>query len=214
MLDGADAEPRGAGDGLRRVGVGADIAAEGGCFLHRRADFAFGELQAVERIVGRGDAAGHHDLHMVGALAHLLARGLADFIGAVGDGGFELQAVAAGAFAAHVGAPARIRMTARRADRLAGDIKPWTRDMSGFDRRLDAPVGPSGVADGGETAIEHGAQPARRARGDQGQRQHLHEADIDLAVDGVDVAIDQSRHQGALAAVDDIGPGRLDRRRR
>ena len=43
---------------------------------------------------------------MVGALPHLLARGLAHFIGAVGDGGFELQAVAADAFAAHVGAPA------------------------------------------------------------------------------------------------------------
>jgi len=43
---------------------------------------------------------------MVGALAHLLARGLADFIDAIGDGGFELQAVAADAFAAPIGAPA------------------------------------------------------------------------------------------------------------
>src|SRR5437762_3370050 len=43
------------------------------------------------------------------------------------------------------------------------------------------------------------------------QQQHLHEADIDLAVDGVDVAVDQPRHQCALAAVDDIGFGRLDR---
>jgi hypothetical protein len=34
--------------------------------------------------------------------------------------------------------------------------------------------------------------------------------DIDLAVDGVHVAVDQSRHQRALAAVDDISPGRLD----
>ena len=100
VLDGAHAEPRGAGDRLGRIGVGADVAAEGGGLLHRGADFAIGELQAVERIVGRGDAAGHHDLHMVGALAHLLARGLADFVGAVGDRGFELQAVAADAFAA------------------------------------------------------------------------------------------------------------------
>jgi hypothetical protein len=42
---------------------------------------------------------------MVGALAHLLARGLADFIDAIGDGGFELQAVTADAFAAPIGAP-------------------------------------------------------------------------------------------------------------
>ena len=69
----------------------------------------------------------------------------------------------------------------------------------------------AGVAHGGEAAVEHGAQPRRRARGDQRQRQRLHEADIDLAVDGVDVAVDQPRHQRAPAAVDDIGLGRLDR---
>jgi hypothetical protein len=53
---------------------------------------------------------------MVGALAHLLARGFPDFIGAVGDGRLELQAVAAGAFAAKIGAPARVRMAAGGAD--------------------------------------------------------------------------------------------------
>ena len=84
--------------------MGADIAAEGGCLFHGSADFAIGELQAVERIVGGRDAAGHHDLDMVGALAHLLARGFADFIDAVGDRRFELQAVAADAFAAAIGA--------------------------------------------------------------------------------------------------------------
>ena len=52
VLDGADAESRGAGDGLGGIGVGADVAAEGGRLLHRRTDFAIGELQAVERIVG------------------------------------------------------------------------------------------------------------------------------------------------------------------
>jgi hypothetical protein len=43
---------------------------------------------------------------MVCALSHLLARGFPDFVNAIGDGGFELQAVAADAFAAPVGAPA------------------------------------------------------------------------------------------------------------
>src|SRR5665213_4133010 len=121
---------------------------------------------------------------MVGALVHLFARDLADFVRTVGDGGFELQAVAAGARAAGIGAPSRIRMPAGWPDRLAGDIKSGASDMSGFDRSLDAPVGPAGVAHGGEATVEHGAQPGRRARGDQRQRQHLHEADIDLAVDG------------------------------
>ena len=85
--------------------MGADVAAEGYCLFYRRADFAIGELHAVERIVGRGDAAGHHDLDMVGTLTHLLARCFPDLIGAVGDGGLELQTVAADAFAAPVGAP-------------------------------------------------------------------------------------------------------------
>ena len=83
--------------------------------------------------------------------------------------------------------------------------------MSGLDGGLDAPVGPAGVTHRREAAVEHRAQSRGRARGDERQRQHLHEADIDLAVDGVHVAIDQSRHQGALAAVDDLGPGGLDR---
>src|SRR5450432_452979 len=149
---------------------------------------------------------------MVGALAHLLARTFANLVGAIGDRGFELQTVAADAFTAAVGAAARIRVSPGGADRLAGDIEPRTDDMSGFDRGLDAPVGPAGVAYRGEAAVEHGAQSRRRTRGDQSQRQHLHEADIDLAVDGMHVAVDQSRHQGAPAAVDDISLGDFYRR--
>ena len=52
MLDGADAEARGAGDGFGGIGVGADVAAEGGRLFHRRTDLAIRELLAVERIVG------------------------------------------------------------------------------------------------------------------------------------------------------------------
>src|SRR5258705_11439923 len=102
-------------------------------------------------------------------------------------------------------------MVAGGADRLTGDIKTWPGDMPGFDRGLDAPIGAAGVTHGREAAVEHGAQPRRRARVDQRQRQHLHEAYIDLAVDGMHVAIDQPRHQRALAAVDDISVSRLDR---
>src|ERR1051326_4489178 len=102
-------------------------------------------------------------------------------------------------------------MTAGGTDRLAGDIDPRADDVPGFDGCLDAPVCAAGVTHGREAAVEHGAQPGRRARGDQGQRQHLHEAYVDLAVDGVDVTIDQSWHQRTLAAVDDRGLGRLNR---
>ena len=37
------------------------------------------------------------------------------------------------------------------------------------------------------------------------QRHRLQEADIDLAVDDVHVAVDQARHQRAPAAIDDLG---------
>jgi hypothetical protein len=52
VLDGANAEAGSAGDGFCGIGMGADVAAEGGCLFHRRTDFAIRELQAVERIVG------------------------------------------------------------------------------------------------------------------------------------------------------------------
>ena len=76
---------RRARDRLRRVGVGTDIAAEGVRLLDGGRHLADRELQAVERIVGRGDAAGHHDLDLVAALAHLLAHRTAHLGDAVGD---------------------------------------------------------------------------------------------------------------------------------
>ena len=85
MLDGAHAGMRRARNGLRRIGVRADIAAEGVRFLHGRLHLADRELQAVERVIGRGDAAGHHDLDLVAALAHFLAHRTADLGDAVGN---------------------------------------------------------------------------------------------------------------------------------
>jgi hypothetical protein len=70
VLDGANPGIGRARDRLRRVGVRTDIAAKGVRFLHGGLHLADRELQAVERIVGRGDAAGHHDLDLVATLAH------------------------------------------------------------------------------------------------------------------------------------------------
>src|SRR3546814_2310828 len=76
-----------------RVGMGADIASEGMRLLDRRLHLARRELHAVERIEGRGDAPRHHDLHVVAALAHLLADRLAHLGGPVGDPHCEGQGV-------------------------------------------------------------------------------------------------------------------------
>ena len=180
--------------------------------LDRRPHLAFRELQAVERVVGRSHAARHHDLHVVGALAHLLARRLAHLVGTIGDRRLEGQAAAAGAAAVDIRAAPAVGVAARGPDRLAGDEQARADEMTLLDARLDAPITSARVAHRGEAAVEHGAQPCCRARREQGQRHRLHEADVDLAVDDVHVAVDQPRHQRAPAAIDDVlglAPDRL-----
>ena len=86
---------RRARDRLRRIGVRTDIAAKGVRLLHGGLHLADRELQAVERIVGRGDAAGHHDLDLVATLAHFLAHRAADFGDAIRDAHGERHSVAA-----------------------------------------------------------------------------------------------------------------------
>ena len=212
VLDGAHAVVDGARDGFGRVGVGQHVAAEGLGLVGRRGDLGLGELQGIERIVGRGDAARAHDLHLVGALAHLLAHQLAHLVGAVGDRHAVDHGVAAAAGrAGDVGAAARIAVAAGRADGAAGDEEARAGDQAGLDGGLDAPVGAAGVAHRGEAAVDHALHQVGRPRRQQGQRHVLEVADVDLDQEDMDVAVDQARHQGALAAIDHLRLGRLDR---
>jgi len=139
---------------------------------------------------------------VVGTLAHLLARGLAYRVGAVGDCRLECEAAAAGTAFNGVGAAAAVGMAARGPDRLASDEKAGAHEMALLDGGLNAPVASARVAHGRKAAIEHGAQPRRRPSGEQGERHRLHETDVHLAVDDVHMAIDEPRHQRAPAAVD------------
>ena len=193
VLDRAHAAMRGAGDRFRRVGMGADVAPEGVRLLDGGGDLAGAELQAVERIIRRRHAARHHDLDVVGALAHLLARFLAHLGHAVRRAHPEAHGVAAMAAHAEIGAPARIAVSAGRADRGARDEQPRPRNVALLDRGLQTPVGAAGVADAGEAAVEHAEHQPRGARGHQGQRHGFEVADIDLAQGDVDVAVDQAR---------------------
>ena len=214
MLDGAHAALHGAGDRLGRVGVGQHVAAEGLRLLDGGGDLLLGELQRFQRVVGRGDTARDHQLHLVGALAHLLAGGLPYRVGPVGDAANEDHAVATQAGWPDIGAPVAVVVAAGRADRAAGDEEARARDQARFDGRLGAPVGAAGIAHRGEAAIEHAFQPAGRARHHQGERHGLHPVDIDFAVMGMHVAVNQARHHRALAAVDHLSLGGLDRLRR
>ena len=211
VLDGAHAAIDGAGDRLGRIGMGQHVATEGVRLLDGGGDLLDRELQRFQRVVGRGDAAGDHQLHLVGALAHLLAGGLAHLVRAVGDAADEHHAVAAETGRADVGAAVAVVVAAGRTDRAAGDEEARARDQARFDGGLGPPVGAAGIAHGGEAAIEHALQAPGGARHHQRQRHRLHAVDVDLAVMGMDVAVDQARHQGALAAIHDLGLGRLDR---
>jgi hypothetical protein len=105
-------------DRVGRVRVRLRVAAERFGLLDGGADLLERELPAVERIVGARDAPGDHDLDLIDALPHLLARRLAHRIGAVDDLEAKAHCIAAVAFAVLViGAAARIRVSAGRTDR-------------------------------------------------------------------------------------------------
>ena len=191
--------------------MGADVAAECPRLLDRGLDLGYRELKAVERIVGRGDTARHHDLHLVAALPHFLADRLLHLRDAVGQAHGEGERVAAVAAHARIGPPAAIAVPAGRAERLAGDEQPGTRAKPLLDRGLDPPVGAAGVAYGREAALQHAAHQVHCACRHQGQRDALEPAECHLAQHDVDVAIDQARHQGPPAAVDDLGRARRNR---
>ena len=116
------------------------------------------------------------------------------------------------------GAP---RMSVRRRESLWPPVGPMARaEMNRrgpgirpeLDRGLDAPVGAAGVAHRGEAAIDHAAHQLGRLGGQQGERHALEIADVHLGQEHMDVAVDQPRHQGALAAaVHHLGVARLDR---
>ena len=105
-----------------------------------------------------------------------------------------------------VGAAAGIAVAAGRADRLAGDEEARAGDQARLDGGLDAPVGAAGVAHRGEAAIDHAAHQLGRLGGQQGERHALEMADVHFRQEDVDVAVDQARHQRALAAVDHPAP--------
>ncbi len=189
----------------------ADVAAEGLRLLDRGGHLARAVLQAVERVVGRRDTARHHDLDLVGALAHLFAHGAAHLVGPVGQRQREGHGIAAAARRRAVGAPARVAVAARGADGAPGDEQARAGQEPALDRRLDAPVGPARVAHGGEAAVDHAAHQRRGARGHERERDVLEVPDVHLAQVHVHVAVDQPGHERAPAAVDHRGARGHDR---
>ena len=211
MLDGAHATLGGTGDGLGRIGVGTDVAPEGVCFLDGRGYLSWRELETVERIVGRGDTTRHHDLDVIAALPHLLARRLAHLVGAIRYLHGENHGIAAIAATAAVRAPATVAVPAGRADGAAGNEQPWAGHDPLLNRCLQSPVGAARVPHGRKPTIERGPHKVNGPRRHQRQRDILELPDVDLGQTDVHVCVDQAGHQGALAAIDDRSIVRPDR---
>ncbi len=205
VLDRAHAAFDGAGDGVGAIGMGADIGLPGLRLADRGADLLQGELQAVERIVGRGDAARDHELDVVGALAQLVAHRTQHLRHAVDDARDQRDAAAAGADVARIRPAAPVAVAAGLGDALPGDEQARPDEMPRLDRLADAPIGAADVAHRGEAAIEHRPHQRRRARRHQGQRDVVEEMEIDLGEIDMDMRVDEPRHHGA--------PGDVDHRR-
>ncbi len=117
VLDGPHARLGRARDGRRGIGMSADVSPERLRLLDRRHHLAGRELQAIQRVIGRRHAAGHHDLHLVATLAHLLAHRLAHLGVTVGSGHGKSERVAAMAASARIGAAAHVAVAAGGPDR-------------------------------------------------------------------------------------------------
>jgi len=85
VLDAPHAQLDRAMDRVGAVGMGADILAPGIRLADGGADLLAGELRRLQRIAWASDAAGHHELDVVGTLAQLVAHRLQHLRHAVDD---------------------------------------------------------------------------------------------------------------------------------
>ena len=210
MFDGVDAGLDGPLDGLGPVGVGGDLAAGlvGG---------VGGDLELFEGVLGGAglvalgeDAAGGHDLDDVDAIFDLLADGLANLVGAVGDsevavGGKEGDGGFGGVVVEVAVAAGDGEAGARGDDARAGDV-------AGVDvvAEVDGEEGDGAdVADGGEAGFE-GLAGVDYA-GDGGVEGGAGEGvDLLVAVGAggeVGVAVDEAGEDVVGGEVDNLGSG-------
>ena len=187
------------------LAVGVRLADRGGHLLD-------GELEAVDGVARRHDAARAHQLDLGRAAADLLAGGAADGIDAVADLGLRDEAgddrrlVVAPARALVPVAAALRQERAGRQDARAGDLAALD---GGGERCIEA----AGVAHGREPLVERDADVLDHLQdvADPALRR------VVLAVRGdaeVDVRVGQPRHERHTAAVDDArAVGRGDRAR-
>ena len=90
-------------------------------------------------------------------------------------------------------------------------IEPRPDEQALLDGCLHAPIGAAGVAQRGEAAHQHGVHGDRALGGEQGQRHIVQQPQVHLGQHDMDVAVDQPRHQRAVADRDARGGAGADR---
>ena len=203
MLDRRDAGAHGAIEAIPGVRVRHHLPAEPRGFVHDRLQLVIVELLGTDRVSDREDAAGCHDLDLVGAVLGVEAHLLPDGVDAVDDGARagDLQR----------GTPAvDVGVTARAAERGSRGVDAWPRDESARDRIADGDVDiacGARLADGRETRIQRLARVDHRV--DRAVRRRLLEdrevATVVVNRRQVGVAVDEAGQQGVPGQVDDRG---------
>ncbi len=155
VLDGVDAGLDGPLDGLGAVGVGGDLASGLVGGVGGDLEFFEGVLRGAGLIALGEDAAGGHDLDDVDAVFDLLADGLADLVGTVGDAEVAVSwEESDGGFGRVV---VEVAVAAGDGEAGAGGDDARARDVAGVDvlAQVDRREGRrADVADGGEAGVE------------------------------------------------------------
>ncbi len=101
-------------------------------------------------------------------------------------------------------------MAAGGTDRTSRDEQPWSRQPSLLGRFLQAPVGASGVPHAGKAAVEHPSHQIGGACGHQRQRHAFQISKHDIRQYDVYMAVNETRHKGPAATVDDVRVRQFD----
>ena len=206
-----DAAFDGAGDRLVGVEMGGDIGMRVAGLLDDRLDLGARELEDMNRIGRRGDAAIGHDLDEARALPEFVARGLADGFEAVAEAAERAEPIGEIVGGAAVIAAAEVGVAAGLRQGLAADDEARSLDQpqrQGVDQRLGRAAE---IAHRGEAAREHAAHDVGRAEGDERIRQAAVAAKIGGGRDDMDMAVDEAGHQRAALEIDAPCAGRGDR---
>ena len=168
-------------------------------FLHADPDLLVGVLIHPERVRRREHAARDHHLDLVRALAKLLPRRLADRIDPVrnlGDG----PVVGSAGTGLEAGLAAHVAVAAGLAQPSAREEDPGARDQALLHRKREAKVGAACVPHRGEAPPERPFETVPRVLVEQRRRHVFDIGDVEIDEKGVEVGVDQARHQRAPAA--------------